>query len=167
MNSHHSQHLKSMYNAALATTRKTAIDAAEALPDDQARGADHEVKKSWSLNTSKHMLELVAQLDRYIDTAYTDTHNQESKKRRSSSKDYDEARAENWEKVKSILLSGKNFLSNHTADLTAGGNMPLTFSTTYNHGTHNVLTVAHRIHHKQRRNQRQALMQKSLRTTQV
>lgn len=124
--------LKAIYTAALATTRNTAIDAAEALPDDQARGADHEVKRVGLANQANTCLNLWQQLDRYIDTAYTDKTIKKARREEAGSKDYDEARAENWEKVKSILLSGKNFITAHTAELTAGSNMPAGFSATYN-----------------------------------
>ncbi len=124
--------LKALYTAALATTRNTAIDAAEAMPDDQARGADHEVKRVGLSNQANTCLNLWQQLDRYIDTAYPDPLIRKARREEAGSEDYDEASAENWEKVKSILLSGKNFIAAHTAELTAGSNMPAGFSATYN-----------------------------------
>ena len=124
--------LKALYTVALATTRNTAIDAAEVLPDDQARGADHEVKRVGLRNQATTCLNLWLQLDRYIDTAYTDKTIRKARREEAGSGDYAEAANGNWEKLKSLLLSGKNFISAHTAELTAGGNMPAGFSATYN-----------------------------------
>ena len=124
--------LKALYTAALATTRIAAIDAAEALPDDQARGADHEVKRVGLRNQATTCLNLWLQLDRYIDTAYTDKTIKKARREEAGSNDYADASSENWEKTKSLLLSGKNFIAAHTAELTAGSNMPAGFSATYN-----------------------------------
>src|SRR5438309_1058526 len=64
--------VKGFYLPPFIAAKITAIDNAENLPDDQARGADHEVKHS-AMNTQAGTgLDLWLQLERYIDTAYTD-----------------------------------------------------------------------------------------------
>src|ERR1041385_5885835 len=64
--------LKALYTAPFIAGKITAIDNAENLPDDQARGADHEVKHSAMNTEANTCLDLWLQLERYIDTAYTD-----------------------------------------------------------------------------------------------
>lgn len=123
---------KALYTAALITAKQTAIDTAEALPDDQARNADHEVKRATMVAQANVCMDLWLQLDRYIDTAYPDPVTKKARREEAGSTDYAKAKNQNWEKVKSLLLSGKNFLTAHTAELTAGNNMPAGFAATYN-----------------------------------
>ncbi|MBX7141027.1 MAG: carboxypeptidase-like regulatory domain-containing protein [Chitinophagales bacterium] len=126
------KNLKALYTTTFIDDKLAAIDAAEALPDDQARGAEHEVLRASLTKQADTCLGYWLQLRRYIETAYTDPIVQKARLEEAGYKDYDKASNNNWEKVTSILKSGSEFIANHTADLTAGDNMPAGFATTYN-----------------------------------
>lgn len=120
------------YTAPLAVTRNTAIDTAEAAPDDPARDADHVVKRVGLENQAKACLKLWRQLARYIVKAYADSSIQKARLAEAGQNDYERAADNNWEKVKSVLLSGKSFMALHSADLLANNNMPVGFPAIYN-----------------------------------
>ena len=124
--------LKGFYTSVYIDAREAEIDAAEALPDDQQRGADHEAKRAELLEKKEEGLGFWLQLERYIVSAFTDATVQKARLEEAGKKDFDRAEKNNWEKVKSVMSKGKSFIANHTAELTANNNMPAGFQGTYN-----------------------------------
>jgi len=114
------------YDAAYVVALKTEASIAESLPDEQARYANAEIfkvrlEKDNQLATDKWQM-----LKRYITKAYLP---EELKARleEAGQLKYKKAAAQNFEETRALLVAGKNFLDEHSADLLANNNMPPTF----------------------------------------
>ncbi len=117
---------KPFYDAAYVATRITEIDAAEQLPDEQARGETSETLRLHLLDKARVCIEYWRILDRYISSAYPQ---QEWKpKREAAGSDlFEEANNNNWDKLRTMMSNAFAFINNNSMALSNGNNMPVTF----------------------------------------
>jgi hypothetical protein len=116
------------YTAGLSVTKKAAITAAENMPDGQARGEVSETKR---IEMSVKLVTILSKwrsLDGYIKKAFPGAF-YKPKIEAAGKPYYSKAANENWEVVKSLLTSAKNFLTSNEAALLADGGMPTNFIT--------------------------------------
>jgi len=118
------------YNAAYAANALAAIDAAELLPDAQARYANTEVYRTELLALGKDCLAHWQSLKRYIATSFPAVACP-ARYDEAGAKRYYKARNSNWEELKAMNVSAANFIATHQAILLAGNNMPATFGAIY------------------------------------
>lgn len=114
------------YTPGLAATRKAAITAAQALPDGQARGAEAETLRITMVEKLDIILGKWNSLDGYIKKAFTGEY-YKPRIEEAGKQYYEKATQKNWEYVKQLLVSAKNFLTAHNVVLLADGGMPAAF----------------------------------------
>lgn len=119
------------YDAAYATAALAAIDAAELLPDAQARYANTEVYRTELIVLADNCLARWQTLKRYILTSFPEPA-QKARLEEAGSLRYEKARGYNWEELRMMNISASTFLITHNAALSAGNNMPLAFIASYN-----------------------------------
>lgn len=119
------------YDAAYAATAKAAIEAANQLPDSQARYANVEVYRVELTHLADTCLDKWQTLKRYILTSFPSDITKARLEEAGSAR-YEKARNYNWEELMALNTSGENFIGAHTAALSAGNNMPLGFMASYN-----------------------------------
>jgi hypothetical protein len=122
---------KAFYNAALITTRKAAIDAAEAMPDEASRTAIHEIAGRTLDLKAEEALNAWQGLKQYMRSAYTDKVILESNLDAAGAGDYRAASTGNREKLLSMMKSGDIFIGLNAAALSAGNNMPAGFAVSF------------------------------------
>lgn len=118
------------YDAAYATAALAAIDAAEALPDAQARYANTEVYRTELAALADACLARWQTLKRYILTSFP-VPAQKARLEEAGSLRYEKAANYNWEELRMMNVSAINFLTTHDAALSAGNNMPAAFPGNY------------------------------------
>ena len=118
------------YDAAYATAALAAIDAAELLPDAQARYANTEVYRTQLATLADDCLARWQTLKRYILTSFIAVE-QKARLEEAGSLRYEKAANYNWEELRMMNVSAATFLAIHNAALTAGNNMPATFAPSY------------------------------------
>lgn len=121
---------KAKYTAQYITDRLTEIQAAENLPDEQVRNAIPEQYRIQLEQAAQSVLSLYQRLKRYIAEAYP-PELQKPQLEAAGQLYYNAAANNNWDKVKLLLISANNYLTNHLNDLTANQNMPATFPATF------------------------------------
>ncbi len=132
---------KPFYDAAYVAARVAEIDAAEQLPDDQARGEAAETLRIHLVDKGKVCIEYWNLLDRYIASAFPK--NEWKPKREAAGSDlYAEAVHENWDKLRTMMSNGFEFISNNTVALSAGMNMPAGFPAEFE-GVKNAFNADH------------------------
>lgn len=121
---------KTKYDAAFVADQLTQVDAAEALPDTQARYAESEVLRV-------HLVEMAAAgmnnwqtLKRYIADAFPASE-QKARLEEAGQNYYLKASQDSWDNVQGLLTAGNQFISTHDALLQSDGFMPPTFSTQF------------------------------------
>lgn len=119
------------YDATFATAALAAIDAAELLPDAQARYANSEVYRTELVVLADDCLARWQTLKRYILTSFPEPA-QKARLEEAGSLRYEKARGYNWEELRMMNISASTFLITHNAALSAGNNMPLAFIAAYN-----------------------------------
>lgn len=124
------------YDTAFATTAINAIDAAEALPDDQARYAQVEVLRIELVQFADICLDRWQFLKRYISTSFPEP-TQKARLEEAGFNRYPKASNYNWEELKLLNTQALNFIHTHNAALTAGNNMPAGFESDYTTDTQN------------------------------
>ncbi|MCC6185909.1 MAG: hypothetical protein IT256_02020 [Chitinophagaceae bacterium] len=118
------------YNAAYAANALAALDAAERLPDAQARYANTEVHRTELIALGKDCMAHWQSLKRYTATSFAaDTC--QARYDEAGAKYYIKARNNNWKAIQSMNVSAANFIATHLAVLLAGNNMPATFGAAY------------------------------------
>ncbi len=118
---------KTSYTAGLSVTRLAAIAAAQALPDGQARGAEAEVLRIQLTEKLDIITGKWNSLDSYIKDAFPGEY-YKPRIEEAGKQYYAKATQKNWEYVKQLLVSMKNFLTLHNAVLLAEGGMPAAFA---------------------------------------
>lgn len=124
------QALKPKYDAVFLAARRLELKTAEELPDEQARYANAEaflvtLRERATVAKAKWQL-----LKRYIVDAFPKSL-QKTRQEEAGLLLYGEAGVDNWEVMKQLFIAGKNFITNHNAELTANNNMPATFEADY------------------------------------
>lgn len=114
------------YDAALIAARVAEIDAAELLPDYQARNSIAQNLRTDLIEVNDRVLLLFKQLQRYITYAYPAPQHQ-AQYDSAGYGYYSEAANLNWDSSAAMLVSMTNFISANAVDLLATNNMPSTF----------------------------------------
>ncbi len=118
------------YDAALIALMRTAISAAEDLPDDQARNANTEILRLQLAAKSKLCTDKWQRIKRYTAKAFSEAE-QKPKLEEAGSKNYTAASNNNWDKVRALNNSGLAYLTNNQVALELDNNMPTTFIADY------------------------------------
>ncbi len=119
---------KAFYVLIYVNAKLAEIDAAEALPDDQQRALVPESTRISLVTKTNVALKKVRGLRGYIEKAFEASDelikvNLEA----AGFLDYEAAYAYNWDKVRSLLINATKYSTDHSAELTAGSNMPVAF----------------------------------------
>lgn len=107
---------------------EAAINAAATLPDFQARDEKSETAGIKLTKKGTECANKWQDLKRYIADVNDWEELQKPKLEAAGSTLYRQASQGNWEVMKGLLQTAKNFIDNNTAELQAGGNMPAGFS---------------------------------------
>lgn len=121
---------KAKYVAAFFTALNAEIDAAEALPDEEQRQEDARTFRVVLKTKATEGMAFWQTLKRYITDAYP-ANEVEIKLDAAGQAHYRKAGKDDWAAVQRLLVDGNTFITDNTADLSAGGNMPAAFATTF------------------------------------
>lgn len=119
-----------IYTPGLAATKITAIHAARALPDGQARYAEAEVLRVTLGEKQVAAIGKWNSLEGYIKRAFTGGY-YKPRIEEAGQDYYTKAASQNWEYVEQLMQAGKTFIANHSAVLIADGGMPAGFAATF------------------------------------
>lgn len=121
------ENFSTLYTAATATNAFAAIESAKVLPDFQARNEATETAYIQMGLTAEQCLTKWRTLRSYIKAAFPpELH--KPKIEAAGEDHYNKATARNWGETQLMLTSALSFITDNTAELTAGG-MPATFQT--------------------------------------
>lgn len=119
-----------LYPAGLSVTKKAAIAAAQAMPDGQARGAEAEILRIRMTEKMDVIIGKWNSLDGYISKAFKGEY-YKPRIEEAGKQYYEKAANKNWEYLTQLLVSGKNFVTAHSAVLIADGGMPAGFAASF------------------------------------
>lgn len=122
--------MSAAYNLALVAARRAEIDAAELLPDFQARTAAQELLRISLVDQLPLILSNFQLLKRYISYAFPG--NQYIVQIDSAGQGYySEASSENWDSVIAMCVSAENYMTANSVALLANSNMPAGFQAAF------------------------------------
>ena len=121
---------KAKYTQALIDSNLQAIDDAQNLPDEQARGSKSETERILLKQKADIALNLWQNLKRYIADAFP-PELQKTNYDAAGQSYYEKAAGDNWESAQGLLTAGFTYLSENTAILQANQNMPANFVAKY------------------------------------
>ena len=122
--------MSAQYNLALVAARRAEIDAAEALPDFQARTAAQELLRISLVDQLPAILGNFQLLKRYISYAFPA--NQYTVQIDAAGQGYYlEASSENWDSAIAMCVSAENYMTANSIALLANNNMPAGFQAAY------------------------------------
>ncbi len=122
---------KTFYDAAFVTARRGELSAAQALPDDQARGEAAEVFGIQMRQAADAALLKWRTLRSYINDSFP-PELVKPKLESAGYLKYETASQGDWEDLRDMLISGATFITANTAELTTPGGMPAGFAAAYN-----------------------------------
>lgn len=114
------------YNSTLIASRLAEIDAAELLPDYQARNSIAQNLRTDLIDVNDRVLLLYMRLERYITYAYPASQHV-AQYDAAGKMYYSEAQNLNWDSSAAMLVSMTNFIAANGTQLQANSNMPTTF----------------------------------------
>lgn len=117
---------KSKYTPGLCASRKDAMNAAAAMPDQAARSAVHERIRLRLVDGSKTCMRLWQNLKSYCRDSYTNKEELEVQLKSAGWEYYDFA-ASSWPSTQSLMTSGLNFIDANIDTLKESGYMPDSF----------------------------------------
>jgi len=121
---------KTLYDAPFLVARRAEVNAAKAMPDDQARGAAGEMfgiqLKTAADTANLKWLTLTAYIKSSFQGALA-----KPQLEAAGHGYYPTANGGDWEDMESMLDAGKAFITTHGATLTASGGMPAAFPADY------------------------------------
>ena len=124
--------LKPKYDAAFFTAAMARVAAAESLPDEDFRAAVVKAKRLECETAATKCLNTWQLLKGYIEDAEDfKGAMQKIALEAAGSKKYEAASGFDWESISGLMASGIQFFTDNTAQLTADGNMPPAFITTF------------------------------------
>jgi carboxypeptidase-like protein len=132
--------LKELYIAAYVTAMEDQIDAAELLPDEDARTEPSELDRLQLIDLGDICLKNWRRLERYIHTAYPVKTVQKVMLDSAGQAHYEAAFNHNWAEMVSLNNAGNTFITEHSAPLLAGMNMPAAFPGNFTTGQTNFST---------------------------
>ena len=106
------------------------IDAAEALPDAQARYGESEALRALLVLQGDACLGRWQTLKRYATTSFPPV-TLKARLETAGAMRYEKAANYNWEELRGLNVSAEYFMTTYDAQLSAGNNMPATFPTDY------------------------------------
>ncbi len=118
---------KSKYDAPFIAARLAEIDAAEALPDEEQRTEDARTFRIELKELATAALAYWQKLKRYITDAFPASQ-VEVKLDAAGQAHYAKAGKDDWNAVARLMLDGNTFITDNSATLQAGGNMPAAFA---------------------------------------
>jgi hypothetical protein len=121
---------KAKYDLAFIAARTAEIDAAENLPDDQARSSIAEMYRIQMSESAEKCLNAWQKLKRYIIEAYPEALHKPQLEA-AGSEIYVKASQNNWDSVRALTVSASNFINNNSSALSANQNMPASFQTQF------------------------------------
>ena len=119
------------YDAAYIIARKAEIDATELLADQDVRTEPSELDRIDLISLGDVSLKKFRYLERYIIHAYVDKATQKTMLDAAGKSHYAEAFSHNWTEMLELNKAGDVFISDHSAALLAGTNMPSTFAAAF------------------------------------
>ncbi len=119
--------LKGKYTVDYGNELMVKVKAAQLMPSDSQRLGEQGLLREEMLKQLNLALDKVNRLRLYIRDAYTDKAVRELKLKIAGFDDYNEAANANWDKVRTLMVTAKEFITTNEADLMANNNMPATF----------------------------------------
>jgi len=107
---------KAFYIAAYVASRMAEIDAAEQMPDEQARDEVHETLRIQLKEKAATCREYWNYLERYIVSAFPKSE-WKPKTEAAGKEAYDEAGEENWDKISLMMSNAYEFITNNSGVL--------------------------------------------------
>lgn len=120
---------KAKYTAKTATDALKALDAALALPDEQARGAAAERTRGLLLDQRLEFLDVWQQLDGYIEDTFPERISYKAMRDAAGHRDYEAASGNDWTALGDLVSSAKTFVRDHAEKLREVGGMTEAFET--------------------------------------
>ncbi len=121
---------KPMYTVAYFDSIIAAIDAAQAMPSEEARALEHITLRNGLMNKGKECLTAWKGLKMYIKSAVPNTL-WEANWNAAGWNSYEAASNNNWDKMVELMSEGSVYIAAHTAELEANENMPAGFADTF------------------------------------
>lgn len=121
---------KARYNETYIDNQLAAVNAAELLPDFQARNEPAEIIRIQLVEQVRLILDLWQRLKRYVADAFP-RNQQKAKLEAAGSSYYNKASRNNWDSVQALLVNASSFITNNLTALTLNENMPPSFQTTF------------------------------------
>ncbi len=122
--------LSDVYTEEYGQTQLKAIEAAQALPDNEQRqGSQQSVGNKLTKATKKGVM-MWKQLKSFIIKSYTDPGDQQAALKQAGIAHYDKAAAPNYSEASLLLSDGLSFINANIDELTKGG-MPARFVSAY------------------------------------
>jgi len=122
--------MSAAYNLALTAARRAEIDAAELLPDFQARTAAQELLRISLVDQLPSILGNFQLLKRYISYAFPASQYQVQSDAAGQGY-YLEASSENWDSAIAMCVSAENYMTANSVALLANSNMPIGFQASF------------------------------------
>lgn len=119
--------LRAKYTALFIAGKLTAIDAAEALPDDEQRKQVSVLLREQLSVKGEECRDFWQRLKLYIEGAYP-LNEIPIQLNAAGQAHYTQAVKENWDSVKRIMIDGNDFITANSVALLAGANMPAGFA---------------------------------------
>lgn len=122
--------LKALYTKAFITTAVKAVQAAKQLPDSRQTIASRKEARINLVSATGQVRRNWQVLKVYITKAFEESM-VKAKLDAAGAALYARASVDNWSAVRSLIDTANVFMANNLADLTANGNMPADFQTTF------------------------------------
>jgi len=119
---------KAGYTPALAPAALARLNAALALPDDAARGANAELTRGELLEQGREFLDAWQQLEGYIEGAFPTATAYKAMREAAGYGSYDRAAAHDWTAMAALIHSALGFVAAQGPALQGAGEMPPAFA---------------------------------------
>lgn len=120
---------KARYTPALAAGALARLQAAEALPDEEARGAAAELTRGELLEQGREFLEAWQQLEGYIEGAFPAPTAYKAMREAAGYKRYEAAADHDWTAMTALINAALAFVKDQHEALSKQGEMPAAFVT--------------------------------------
>lgn len=122
---------KGKYDAAFVAAQQLKVDTAEAMKDDQQRGADAELFRTQLVTLNRTVLDNFQDLKSYINEVFLEVE-RKSQYEAAGQQYFNNGAENNWEKTKQLTVASISYIAANSVKLLNGGlNMPATFEPDY------------------------------------
>lgn len=125
------ENFKGFYKPDYGIDAIAELNAAKALPDNEARSSEAETLRVAVKEKGLVCLNNFQRLKRYIVTAFPNKEVQKPQNEAAGDNYYEDAANEDWESMEMMNQSAKNYIAANQTVLTDGNNMPATFEANY------------------------------------